>query len=117
MAAPVTGLVQRTQQRLLATLLVGKRAKHFLEGAGVNPICLHDQPDHRILDGLIYGKIAALWHWPAPYLSIRSPCSRTFFHLFTGRSRMNRSFSLIPIWQDQFTALLLTEGDIGVTSK
>jgi hypothetical protein len=99
------------------TLPIGKRAKHLLESAGVDPICLHDQPDHRIPDGLIYGKIAALRHWPAPCLSIRSPCSRTVFHLFTGRSRMNCSFSLIPIWQDQFTALLLTEGDIGVTSK
>jgi hypothetical protein len=98
-------------------LPIGKRAKHFLEGAGVDPICFHDQPDHRIPDGFIYGKIAALWHWPAPCLSIRSPCSRTVFHLFTGRSRMNCSFSPISIWQDQFTALLLTEGDIGVTSK
>jgi hypothetical protein len=105
------------QQRHLGTLFIGKRAKHFLESAGVDPICFHDQPDHRIPDGLIYGKIAALWHWPAPCLSIRSPCSRTVFHLFTGRGRMICNFSPISIWQDQFTVLLLTKGDIGVTSK
>jgi hypothetical protein len=98
-------------------LRIGKRAQHLFKGARVDAICFHDQPDHRIPDGFIYGKIAALWHWPAPCLSIRSPCSRTVFHLFTGRGRMNRSFSPIPIWQDQFTALLLTGGDIGVTSK
>ncbi|MFD2057495.1 hypothetical protein ACFSQT_31755 [Mesorhizobium calcicola] len=79
MAAPITGLLQRTQQRHLAALRIGERAQHPLEGARVDAIRFHDQPDHRIPDGFIYGKIAALWHWPAPCLSIRSPCSRTVF--------------------------------------
>jgi len=39
------------------------------------------------------------------------------FHLFTGRGRMIGSFPPVSIWQDQFTALLLTTDDIGVTSK
>jgi hypothetical protein len=98
-------------------LRVCKRAQHPLEGAWVDAVGFHDQPDHRIPNGFIYGKIAALWHWPAPCLSIRSPCSRTVFHLFTGRSRMICNLSPNSIWQDQFTALLLTTGDIGVTSK
>ncbi|MER9327226.1 hypothetical protein [Mesorhizobium sp. M0488] len=95
----------------------GERTQHFLEGARIDAIGFHDQPDHRIPDGFIYGKIAALWHWPAPCVSARSYCSRTVFHLFTGRSRMTGNFSSVPIWQDQFTALLLTTDDIGVTSK
>ncbi|MCA0027485.1 MULTISPECIES: hypothetical protein [unclassified Mesorhizobium] len=110
-------LFRRTEQRHITALRAGKRAQHCFESARIDPVGFHDQPDHRIPDGFIYGKIAALWHWPAPCLSIRSPCSRTVFHLFTGRSRMKCNFSPAPIWPDQITVLLLTADAIGVTSK